>query len=48
MRLTWAEDIEILPINTVNPLVNLTLHNIAKVHKGLRPGELDRDMSQHS
>ncbi|HTU89121.1 MAG TPA: efflux RND transporter permease subunit, partial [Gemmataceae bacterium] len=48
-RLTTAEDIEILPVNTVNPLVNLTLRDIIvgnKVRKGVRPGELDRDMSQ--
>jgi multidrug efflux pump subunit AcrB len=48
-RLTKPEDVEILPINTVNPLVNLYLRDVIvsnKVRKGVRPGELDRDMSQ--
>jgi Cu/Ag efflux pump CusA len=40
------EDIEILPIETVNPLVNLMVRDVATVRKGVRPGELDRDMSQ--
>jgi multidrug efflux pump subunit AcrB len=48
-RLTKPEDIEILPVNTVNPVVNLSLRDVIvgnKVRKGVRPGELDRDMSQ--
>jgi multidrug efflux pump subunit AcrB len=48
-RLTKPEDIEILPVNTINPLVNLYLRDLIvgnKVRKGVRPGELDRDMSQ--
>lgn len=48
-RLTKPEEVEILPINTVNPLVNLTLRDVIvgnKIRKGVRPGELDRDMSQ--
>ncbi|MHB1426752.1 MAG: efflux RND transporter permease subunit, partial [Gemmataceae bacterium] len=48
-RLTKPEDIEILPIQTVNPDVNLTLRDVIvgnRVRKGVRPGELDRDMSQ--
>jgi multidrug efflux pump subunit AcrB len=48
-RLTTPEDVEILPVNTVNPLVNLLLRDVIvgnKVRKGVRPGELDRDMSQ--
>ncbi len=43
------EDIEILPVGTVNPLVNLMVRDVIvgnKVRKGVRPGELDRDMSQ--
>ncbi len=40
------EDIGILPVGTVNPLVNLMVRDVATVRKGLRPGELDRDMSQ--
>jgi multidrug efflux pump subunit AcrB len=48
-RLTTPEDVEKLPVNTVNPLVNLYLRDVIvgnKVRKGVRPGELDRDMSQ--
>jgi multidrug efflux pump subunit AcrB len=48
-RLTKPEDIEILPLKTVNPLVNLYVRDVIvgnKVRKGVRPGELDRDMSQ--
>jgi multidrug efflux pump subunit AcrB len=48
-RLTKPEDIEILPVNTVNSVVNLSLRDVIvgnKVRKGVRPGELDRDMSQ--
>ena len=35
-----------LPLESVNPLVNLLIRDVAKVRRGLRPGELDRDMSQ--
>jgi multidrug efflux pump subunit AcrB len=44
--LVRPEDIEILPVGVVNPLVNLMIRDIATVHQGKRPGELDRDMSQ--
>jgi Fe2+ transport system protein FeoA len=40
------EDVEILPLESVNPLVNLTIRDVATVRRGTRPGELDRDMSQ--
>ncbi|MHB1425066.1 MAG: efflux RND transporter permease subunit [Gemmataceae bacterium] len=49
LRIDKPEDVEMLPINTVNPLVNLNLRDViknSKVRKGVRPGELDRDMSQ--
>jgi multidrug efflux pump subunit AcrB len=46
LRMEKAEDIEILPIETVNPVVNLMVRDVAAVRKGVRPGELDRDMSQ--
>ena len=46
LRMDKPEDIEILPLESVNPLVNLMIRDVAKVQKGLRPGELDRDMSQ--
>ncbi len=40
------EDVEILPLGGVNPLVNLMVRDVATVRRGVRPGELDRDMSQ--
>jgi hypothetical protein len=40
------EDIETLPIESVNPLVNLMIRDVATVRRGVRPGEIDRDMSQ--
>jgi multidrug efflux pump subunit AcrB len=40
------EDVGILPLESVNPLVNLMVRDVAKVSRGVRPGELDRDMSQ--
>ncbi len=46
LRMGKAEDIENLPIETVNPLVNLMIRDVATVTKGVRPGEIDRDMSQ--
>jgi multidrug efflux pump subunit AcrB len=45
-RLVRAQDVELLPIQPVNPLVNLMVRDVATVRKGLRPGEYDRDMSQ--
>ncbi len=47
--LVTPQQVENLPIKTVNPLVNLYLRDVVvgnKVRKGVRPGELDRDMSQ--
>ncbi len=35
-----------LPIESVNPLVNLMIRDVATVRRGVRPGEIDRDMSQ--
>jgi multidrug efflux pump subunit AcrB len=46
LRMEKAEDVEILPLQSVNPLVNLMVRDVAAVRRGLRPGELDRDMSQ--
>ena len=45
-RMVKAEDVETLPIATVNPLVNLMVRDVATVREGVRPGEYDRDMSQ--
>ncbi|HTU17513.1 MAG TPA: efflux RND transporter permease subunit, partial [Gemmataceae bacterium] len=47
--LVRPEDVEILPVGSVNPDVNLMLRDVIvgnKVRRGVRPGELDRDMSQ--
>jgi multidrug efflux pump subunit AcrB len=46
LRLDKPEDVETLPLESVNPVVNLMVRDVAMVHKGVRPGELDRDMSQ--
>jgi multidrug efflux pump subunit AcrB len=46
LRIDKPEDIETLPVNSVNPLVNLMIRDVATVRKGVRPGEIDRDMSQ--
>jgi multidrug efflux pump subunit AcrB len=46
LRLDKPEDVETLPLESVNPLVNLMVRDVATVQKGVRPGELDRDMSQ--
>jgi multidrug efflux pump subunit AcrB len=40
------EDLETLPLESVNPLVNLMIRDVAMVRRGVRPGEIDRDMSQ--
>jgi multidrug efflux pump subunit AcrB len=45
-RLTKPEDIEELPIEQVNPLVNLLIRDVAKVRQSVQPGEFDRSMSQ--
>ena len=46
LRMEKPEDVETLPIKSVNPLVNLMIRDVAVVRRGTRPGELDRDMSQ--
>jgi len=46
LRMEKPEDVEILPLESVNPLVNLMIRDVATVRRGTRPGELDRDMSQ--
>ena len=45
-RMIRPEDVETLPIASVNPLVNLMIRDVATVRQGVRPGEYDRDMSQ--
>jgi multidrug efflux pump subunit AcrB len=40
------QDIEVLPIESVNPLVNLMVRDVATVRQSVRPGEYDRIMSQ--
>ena len=46
LRLDTPEDIGTLPLETVNPLVNLLVRDVASIRRGTRPGEIDRDMSQ--
>jgi multidrug efflux pump subunit AcrB len=46
LRLDKPNDVENLPLTTVNPLVNLMIRDVATVRQGVRPGEVDRDMSQ--
>jgi multidrug efflux pump subunit AcrB len=46
LRIDKPEDIETLPVESVNPEVNLMIRDVATVQRGVRPGELDRDMSQ--
>ena len=46
LRMDKPEDVETLPLESVNPLVNLMIRDVATVRKGVRPGEFDRDMSQ--
>ncbi len=45
-RIDKPEDIETLPVESINPLVNLMIRDVATVERGVRPGEIDRDMSQ--
>ena len=40
------EDVEILPLQSVNPLVNLMVRDVATVQTGVRAGEFDRSTSQ--
>ena len=46
LRMEKPEDVETLPLESVNPLVNLMIRDVATVRRGVRPGEIDRDMSQ--
>jgi multidrug efflux pump subunit AcrB len=46
VRMTQASDIETLPIEPVNSLVNLMIRDVATVRQGSQPGEYDRSMSQ--
>ena len=46
LRMEKPEDVETLPVESVNPLVNLMIRDVAIVRRGVRPGEVDRDMSQ--
>ena len=46
LRMDKPEDVETLPVESVNPLVNLMIRDVATVRRGVRPGEIDRDMSQ--
>jgi multidrug efflux pump subunit AcrB len=49
LRMEKPEDIEELPLESINPVVPLMVRDVLKdgmVHSSLRPGEYDRDMSQ--
>ncbi len=46
LQIEKPEDVEILPLESINQNVNLMIRDVATVHKGVRPGEVDRDMSQ--
>ncbi len=46
LRMDKPEDVETLPLEKVNPLVTLMIRDVATVTRGVRPGEIDRDMSQ--
>ncbi len=46
LRMDKAADVEILPLQSVNPLVNLMIRDVASVRTGVRPGEFDRSTSQ--
>lgn len=46
LRMETPEDVGRLPLESVNPLVNLMIRDVATVRRGTRPGEVDRDMSQ--
>jgi len=46
LRMAKAQDVEMLPLESINPEVNLMVRDVATVREGVRPGELDRDMSQ--
>ena len=49
LRMEKPEDIEELPLQSVNPDVPLMVRDVLKdgrVHESVRPGEYDRDMSQ--
>lgn len=45
-RLTKAEDVANLPLQPVNPLVNMMIRDVAKVRQSSETGEFDRSMSQ--
>ncbi len=49
LRMDKPEDLEELPLRSVNPVVPLMIRDVLKdgsVHTSVRPGEYDRDMSQ--
>ena len=49
LRMEKPEDVETLPLESINPYVPLMVRDVLKdgqVHESVRPGEYDRDMSQ--
>jgi multidrug efflux pump subunit AcrB len=45
-RMTTATEVEELPVEQVNPDVNLMVRDVATVSRGVMPGEIDRSASQ--
>jgi multidrug efflux pump subunit AcrB len=45
-RIAKPDDLGTLPLRTVNPVVPLMVRDVATIRQSLRPGEIDRDMSQ--
>jgi multidrug efflux pump subunit AcrB len=46
VQMTSPADVETLPLEQVNSLVNLMIRDVGSVRKGVKPGEVDRSMSQ--
>ena len=49
LRIDKPEDLEELPLESVNPVVPMMVRDVLKdgiVHTSVQPGEYDRDMSQ--
>ncbi|MDR3638356.1 MAG: efflux RND transporter permease subunit [Isosphaeraceae bacterium] len=45
-RMNSSQDVGALPLDSVNPLVNLMIRDVATVKESVQPGEFDRSMSQ--
>ena len=45
-RMNSPQQVETIPLRTVNPDLNLLIRDVAKVGKGVMPGEIDRSTMQ--